>query len=271
MNPVSAEVWENREVAGGIYRLKLRPLGPAPHVAPGRFFMVQVGQGHDPLLRRPLGHLRTVRNEDGIHLVEFLYEARGRGTASLARISPPATISFIGPLGSGWRLDPLPKRVILVAGGMGVVPAYAAARHLSLLPKPPETDLIFGARGLRELVLLDDIKELPCRLSTCTEDGCVGEEGLVTDLLGPMLGGADSEESAVLACGPRPMLRAVAAMARERGVACQVSLEARMGCGMGACLTCSVAGADGRNRRVCKEGPVFMAGEIDWEALDDSP
>jgi len=277
LDPVSAEVWENKEVASGIFRLKLRPYGPAPRVAPGRFFMLGVGQGLDPLLRRPLGHLCTSVDDNGIHLLEFLYEVRGRGTRILSLAQPPRIVSFIGPLGRGWRLEVTPKRIMMVAGGMGVVPLYAAASALQLARPRPRVEFFFGAKTGRGLVLQAELEKRSTQFHPCTEDGCRGDKGLVTDLikaemkrLGEELERHKKEDKLILACGPRAMLKEVVKLARTADVPCQVSLEARMGCGMGACLTCSIKGADGNNLRVCQDGPVFAAEEVDWEALDES-
>lgn len=269
MDPVSAEIWENREIATGIFRLKLRPYGPAPRVAPGRFFMIGVGAGTDPLLRRPLSHLSTVINEEGIHLMEFLYEVRGRGTELLSLMQPPRILNYIGPLGNGWRLDRLPGKVIMAGGGAGAVPLYAAVKALILVKPKPEVLFIYGARTGRCLALAPDLGALAEDTMLCTDDGCRGEKGLVTDLLKRALTKADPHDTLVLACGPRPMLVEVARLTAERKIPCQVSLEARMACGMGACLSCSIKAADGANLRVCKEGPVFDATEVDWEALHE--
>jgi dihydroorotate dehydrogenase electron transfer subunit len=269
VNPVSAEVWENKEICPGVFRLKLRPYGPVPAVAPGRFFMLSVARGLDPLLRRPLGHLCNSTDDNGIHLMEFLYEVRGRGTRSLSLLQPPHIINYLGPLGHGWQLNPMPSNIIMVAGGMGVVPLYSAVRAIFLAKPRPRVTFLYGARSRRGLVLARELETMTAVLKLATDDGTAGVKGLVTDLLEPELKSA--RPALILACGPRPMLRATARMAKSAGAECQVSLEARMGCGLGACLTCSLAAADGRRLRVCQEGPVFPADLVDWKALDDLP
>ena len=270
MDPVSAEIWKNQEMATGIFRLQLRPYAPVRHVAPGRFFMIGLSTGYDPLLRRPLGHLGVRTTEESILVMEFLYEVRGRGTEVLSRLQPPRVISYIGPLGQGFRLEPLPTEVIMVAGGLGVVPLYAAASQLALRSPRPRVTFIYGAKTGRGLPLAPEISGLTADTILYTEDGSKGKRGLASQGLSETIkkikGGA-----VVLACGPRAMLREVARIAAKNHTACQVSLEARMACGLGACLTCAIKGADGKNRRVCQEGPVFMAEEVDWEALDDCP
>lgn len=271
MNPTSAEVWENRELSTGIFRLKLRPYGPARHFEPGRFFMLGMNHGQDPLLRRPLGGLCVSVNEEGAHLMEFLYEVRGRGTELISRLQPPRVVSWLGPLGEGWKLDPPPDRLIMIAGGMGVVPLYAAARMLELRNPRPKLEFIFGARKAQGLVLREELEKMCDRLILCTEDGSMGERAQATELLKKTPVPEKKSTALILACGPRAMLKETVKIARAQKIPCQVSLEARMACGLGACLTCTIKGAGGENLRVCKEGPVFNADQVDWEALDDQP
>jgi dihydroorotate dehydrogenase electron transfer subunit len=104
----------------------------------------------------------------------------------------------------------------------------------------------------------------------CTDDGSKGKKAFTTDILKEKIVDADKKNTMILSCGPRVMMKETARIAIEHGVGCLVSLEARMGCGLGACLTCVVKGTDGKNVRVCKEGPVFNSKDIDWEALDDN-
>ena len=268
VEPFPAEVREQREVAAGVFRLWLRPYAAQTGVAPGRFYMVAVGRGLDPLLRRPLSFLSAEPAADGAPGLTLLYEVRGRGTEMLAHLAPPHTLTLIGPLGRGFRLDAPPRRVILVGGGIGAVPLYAAAQALQRHPARPRVTFIYGARTGDLLVLAPELESSGHENLICTDDGCRGEKALTTDLLERELAADPGTGVTVLACGPRPMLQRLASVCRDRGAACQVSLEARMACGMGACLTCVIRGASGRNLRVCKEGPVFDAEEVDWEALD---
>ncbi|MFO8055881.1 MAG: dihydroorotate dehydrogenase electron transfer subunit [bacterium] len=269
MNPVPAEIKENRQEAPGIFRLVLELKQETTEARPGQFFMIRTAKGRDPLLRRPLGLLKTEPGHQGLDLC-FLYQVIGKGTRLLSRTLPGDETDLIGPLGTGWKLDESPSRIIAVAGGMGIVPLYAALAEVSGCEENIKTELVFGAATADEIVLLKELEAVAGRLTICTEDGCLGEKGLAPDLFKKVLAKADSEKSLVLACGPRPMLRKVRDICLKEGVACQVSMEARMGCGMGACLTCTVPGSAGTNLRVCKEGPVFDAREIDWEALDGS-
>ncbi len=273
MNPRAAKVVENRQEARGIFQLALDLDEGAPLPAAGQFYMVRTGKGHDPLLRRPLGSLKAEQiKERGLRLY-FLYQVRGKGTALLSGLLPGEKIDVIGPLGSGWRLEEPPSRVIAVAGGMGIVPLYAALQEIFGSKKGVRTELVYGARSGPELVLREELKEVADRVVLCTEDGCIGEQGMAPRFLNDLLaeGAEGAEKPLVLACGPRPMLRKVRQICADHDLDCQVSMEARMGCGMGACLTCSIPGASGDNLRVCREGPVFDAADIDWEKLDESP
>ena len=266
MVPFPALVIDQQELAPKVFRLTLRPCVSVADSAPGQFFMVGVTDSLDPLLRRPLSFLRADDDFDGRPRLVLIYEVRGRGTMLLSSSLPGRSISLIGPLGRGFRLNDAPARAILVGGGIGAVPLYAAAARLQ--DAGGEVTFIYGARTGDSLVLSPEIAATGAENLICTDDGCQGEKAFTTELLEREL---DDEQAdrLVLACGPRPMLKKVAALCRERHVLCQVSLEARMACGLGSCLTCIVRGATGQNLRVCKDGPVFDAAELDWEALDD--
>jgi dihydroorotate dehydrogenase electron transfer subunit len=205
MGPVAALIVENREVAADIFRLRLKPEGPDPDAAPGRFFMIGLNQGTDPLLRRPLSHLSAIVDGQGVHIMEFIYEVRGRGTRLLSKMKPPSAIDYIGPLGKGWDLDPLPEKVIMVAGGLGAVPLYAAAVSLTQAEPRPEVEFIYGARTGSCLALEPEIGEIVASSIVCTEDGCRGEKGLATDFLKRSLN-EPTKDTLILACGPRAML-----------------------------------------------------------------
>ena len=254
----------------------------APAIAraarPGQFVMLRVGDGFDPLLRRPMSIFRV---PPGGRSIEILYKVVGTGTARLARRPAGAALATLGPLGNGFALpDPAPRgrrapgrrgvagpRIVFVAGGIGIAIFPFVADALRRLGHRPL--LLFGARTRRDLVALDVFRRarIPCRVAT--EDGSAGIRGLVTRLLEPILRDAQrGGPMALYVCGPTPMMRAVAALALEAGVACQLALESQMPCGIGVCLGCVVrCTADGgapAYRRVCTEGPIFRAEEVLW-------
>ncbi len=254
-----AWVVHRENVGGEYYRLRLRPARPFA-AKPGQFAMVKVTDGIDPLLRRPLSIHRVVASEAGEF--EVLFRVAGAGTRRLARAQVGERLDVLAPLGRGFRLEG--KRPLLVGGGIGVAPLLFLAE--ALLERHLRPKLLLGGRADRDVLCHDDFACLAVPYALATEDGSLGEPGLVTRLLERELAGG-TDGAVVYACGPSPMLAAVAQLCREAGVPCQVSLEAHMACGVGACLGCVVPGTRETYLRVCKEGPVFDAGEIDWPGL----
>ncbi len=246
-------------LGGGHFRLRLRPARPL-RAEPGQFVMLRVGEGIDPLLRRPFSIHRTDPGETGEF--EILFRVVGRGTRLLSRLRAGDRVDALGPLGQGFRTDA--EHPVLVGGGVGVAPLLFLTERLLEQGRRPL--LLLGARTDRDLLCHQDFTCLavPCRVAT--EDGSAGEPGLVTGLLDRALDEA-APGTAVYACGPPAMLAAVAGRCRRAGVPCQVSLEAHMACGVGACLGCVVPGTDEPYLRVCREGPVVDANRVDWARL----
>lgn len=230
----------------------------------GQFVMVRTREGSDPLLRRPMSLYRVLPGRRG--RIQILYKVVGAGTRYLSRQPVGAALPTLGPLGNGFHMPEPGTRTALVAGGIGIAifPFLAEALRRAGRPAPV---LLYGGRSKRDLVALDFFRarRIPVRLAT--EDGSAGARGFVTRLLEPLLARRRAgERLEMFACGPTPMLKAVAAMATEAGVPCQLALESQMPCGIGACLGCVVpCPGDDRGpvfRRVCTEGPIFRAGEV---------
>ncbi len=252
----------NRKVAAGYYRMGISWKTPA--ITAGQFVMVRVGGGLDPLLRRPFGVYDMIGSRGGPRGtgIEILYKVVGAGTRVLAARRPGDFIDVMGPLGNGFPFPSGFRKVILVAGGMGIVPLYLLAKELR------GAVLLFGARKKEEAVFIKDFRKFTKSVRAATEDGSYGRNGLVTELLEEEL----SPGSAVYACGPSGMLKAASLLAARHGAKCFVSLERPMACGIGACLGCAVKmkprGEDGcRYRMVCSDGPVFDGEEIDWDSF----
>jgi len=255
----------NDEVAPGYFRLGLECKGAS--ALPGQFVMVRVSDGLDPLLRRPFGVYGVAGVSGGDPFkgdtLELLYKVVGRGTRILSLKKKNESVNVLGPVGNGFPEPGKDKRLIMVAGGMGLVP------FLMLSRKTGGGLLLYGARGKSEAGLADDFRLAGCKVLVSTVDGSVGVQGLVTDLLEKEI----TDESAVYACGPVGMLKAVSLMAASKGVKCHVSLERSMACGIGVCLGCAVKVKNHREvenknyAMVCSEGPVFDSEDIDWEAL----
>ena len=251
----SATVVENREV--GAYRLisALDSDGPRDP-RPGQFYMLAVdggwgGDGERPYLPRAFSYARATAAEDGVRL-EFLLEAIGPGTRALGRLRPGEGLALVGPLGVGFRPPPESARPVLVGGGIGTAPLLCLSEELGT----GEVLLGFRAREHAEAAALFEGE-----VSVATDDGSVGRQALVTDLLRESLD-REGPDAAVHACGPPPMLEAVRALCVERGVSAQLALEAGMACGFGACFGCAVPTRDGYVR-LCLEGPVLEADALE--------
>ncbi len=214
---------------------------------PGQFVQISV-PADAGFLRRPLGIAEVSRTEGWIRLI---YRQVGRGTEGLASAETGTSVSVLGPLGRGFYTGL--EHPLLVGGGMGLTPLlFFAAAHSN-------ASVLMGGRT-REEVFWEEIYRPHVReCFVTTDDGSYGTQGFVTTLLPKLL--KDGAYDGVAVCGPPVMMERVAAIAAEYGVPCEVSLEKRMACGLGACLSCAVDTKSGR-RKVCKDGPVFPAGEV---------
>lgn len=233
-----ATILSNRLIATATMEMKVEIAPQA--VAPGTFFHVKTSE----LLRRPL----SVANVEG-NVVTFLYKVIGSGTADLATRRTGDALDILGPLGNGFPLEQTGKRVVLVGGGIGVPPLYYTRRLLAA--QGIETVAILGFDTKTSIFYEDAFRELGETIIT-TVDGTYGEMGFVT---GPL---ARVEADVLFSCGPEPMLKAVAASQIEERY---ISIENRMGCGIGACFAC-VCEAPGGYVKVCSDGPVFRAEEV---------
>ncbi len=263
---VTVEVTRNVDLGHGNFLLEFA----APHIAaatePGQFFMIGI-PGSEILLRRPfcVCGLPGTFAESPPGAVQLLCKIVGRGTSLMASLKPGATLDVLGPLGRGFdTVVAAGVSPVLVAGGIGSAPFPALAAALSRGGARPR--MLYGAGTAEDLPLLDWFREHCEIVSVATEDGSLGFKGLVTELLEKELARAGARVR-LYGCGPEPMLRAMARMTRERGVPCELSLEAQMACGFGVCLGCVVAtrtGGEVGYERVCVEGPVMDAEKLAW-------
>ena len=247
------------DAAGGIRLLKLEAPSLAQAARPGKFVMLKVNSGTEPLLARPF----SIHGADQ-QSISILYQVVGKGTRILSQTEPGSRLSLWGPLGKGFELGA--GKTVLVAGGMGVAPLCFAAARLGRLGV--EVRLLCGfARGPEAKAMAAHLKKelngCGAQISVATEDGGLGVKGLVTELMETHLPGS----AGVLACGPMAMLKNVARLCAQTRTPCQVSLEAPMACGLGACLGCAVPAAQGGYLRACQEGPVLESGQVDWDRL----
>jgi len=253
-----AEIVRTEKFSDDIYRFTVKASDIAAEAKPGQFVMIQVGEGLDPLLRRPFSVHQVI--EGG--LVQVLFKVIGRGTLTLSRQRRGEFLDILGPLGKGFRNNEA-KKHYLVGGGIGIAPLLFLAEELLKKNEFSAIKVFLGARSGAEInMLVDDFAGLGLEVMFSTEDGSMGPKGLVTELIKPL---AENDQVMVYGCGPHPMLRAVAGICRDKSWDCQVSLETIMACGLGACLGCTVLQADLKGYvHVCKDGPVFKAEEVAW-------
>ncbi|HOZ73532.1 MAG TPA: dihydroorotate dehydrogenase electron transfer subunit [Spirochaetales bacterium] len=253
----------NRPVADG-YR-ELRFAWPhddgrrADDPVPGRFFTLRAGGRYDPALRRPFAFSDWRPAGDAA----CVFQLRGRGTEYLAALRPGDGLDVLGPLGRGFGRPPRGSRPMLVAGGIGVGPmlylaATLAADAAAGLCEAPI--LVVGARTAS----LVPVAMLPAGTAVCTDDGSAGFSGTVTDWLASFDPGLPP---AFYACGPTPMMAAVAAVAASRRAPYEASVEQWMACGVGACAGCAVRLRSGEYAKACSDGPVLDGSTVDWEAM----
>ena len=223
---------------------------------PGQFVHVKCGDGL--LLRRPISVCSCMEGEPEDTLA-IVFEVRGEGTQWLADRVKGESVDVLGMLGNGFTMKH-DGRYLLVGGGIGIPPMRGCAQYTY-----GRSTAILGGRSADKIILQNCFADECAKVLIATDDGSLGYHGFVDALVRQELE-QDKNYDAVLACGPRPMLRNVARVAQEFGLPCQVSMEERMGCGVGACLVCACDMADGSRKHVCKDGPVFDSREVDWDA-----
>ncbi len=216
---------------------------------PGQFFGIKVNKREDLLLRRPV----SVADVSGKFL-RFVFKVVGKGTQELSQAKPGDEWDVLGPLGK-----PAPlvknKEVIMCAGGVGAAPLLFLAR---VLKEKNRVVVLLGARTSSELILVNDFRQLKVKVNLATEDGTLGEKGVVTELAMKVI--RDFKSPVVFACGPKPMLEFL--MEKVENVPVWGFLEGRMGCGLGICYCCAVKKRNDGYIRLCKEGPVVLLSEV---------
>lgn len=254
----TAVVRRSDEVARGIRVIALDVQGSAPVPVPGQFYQVDCGGGREHLLPRPIGAF-DARGSDGGLALAFMVEAVGWGTERLCSLGAGDEIRVLGPLGRGFSI-PGSVDTLLVSGGVGLAPLHFLAMSMDRM-----------GLGYTMLAGVSSRDKCPSMLAALngdvtivSDDGSVGDSGLVCDKVGARL--ELGAFSMVYTCGPEAMMSVVAREAEARDVPCEVSLDARMACGIGACRGCVKAGAEGKNLCVCTDGPVFDSRAVDWSA-----
>ncbi len=253
MQQLRARIISNRTAGEDTFIIRVESESLANSIVPGQFVHVRVHDGLDPLLRRPLSlHRRSA--EQG--WIELLFKVKGRGTRLLAGRAPGEDLDVIGPLGNGF---PRPGDVLyMIGGGMGVAPLGAVVEDVC--GAGGKATVLIGARSKSALLCVEEFKGLGAEVRVATEDGSAGFNGLVSGLLAEL-----PAPTAIFCCGPAGMTKAIVRYALDGDVQCWASVEERMGCGIGMCRGCAVPVVEGDGvvyKRVCRDGPVFTAGEL---------
>lgn len=236
-------ILDNEEIAGGIFKMTLESEGQE-FDSPGQFAMIDIP---GKFLRRPI----SVSSFDSERYT-LIYKVVGEGTDILSKMERNRNIDVITGLGTGYDLNKIPDDATLVGGGIGIPPLLSLVKNLIMQGK--RCKVILGYNTKEEIFLKDEFSNFARELKIITRDGSFGDKGLVTDLI--------DNEKYICSCGPIGMLKEVA----KKANAGQFSLEARMGCGFGVCMGCSILTKNG-SKRICKEGPVFDKEELLWENL----
>lgn len=249
MKDYIATIVKNERIAENIYAVTF-DLGEKPQVRAGQFGDILVGGTH--LLRRPI----AVCKVDGTQ-VTYCYQIKGEGTKTLKTMGAGTRLNVLMPLGNGFFVEENEKKVALVGGGVGVFPLVSVVREYGA---SKEISAYIGYRNKDAVCGVEEFEKAK-KFVGVTDDGSYGEKMNAVQAFAADLKKGNRPD-VVLACGPTPMLRALKALVDEENLPCYVSLEERMGCGIGACLVCVCDLTNGKKARVCKDGPVFNANEV---------
>lgn len=235
--------------------LKLTHNEKLPEMLPGQFVEVKVDGSPNTFLRRPISINNVIEEQNELHLLVAIV---GDGTRCIAQLRPNDSVNVMLPLGNGFTLPQAPTaKHLLVGGGVGVAPLLYLGKKIKEMGN--EATFLLGARSAKDLLMIDAFKAIG-RVFITTEDGSKGEKGFVTNhsIL------SNETFDLISTCGPKPMMMAVARYAEKSNTECEVSLENKMACGLGACLCCVEKTQDKGNVCICTEGPVINVKKLYW-------
>lgn len=239
-----------QEIAKGIFDFTVESSDIAQSTQCGQFLHINCGDS--TFLRRPISICDAGNGE-----VRFIFEVKGDGTKELAKKEIGDFIDIFGPLGHGFEISESIKKPVIIGGGIGVFPLYKLAKELK------SSNVFLGFRSADRVVMEREFENVSDMVIVGTDDGSYGYNGYIAAAMEQYLN--NNECDMIYSCGPMPMLKAVKKIAEERGIKCQISLEQRMGCGIGACLVCSCeTNNEGSEKysKVCTNGPVFYSEEV---------
>ncbi len=260
-----AEITKKVEIAPGIFDFKIMSRDIANEAIPGQFLNIKCSDSLSALLRRPVSICNVNPANDE---VRFIFQVRGDGTRLLSEKKVGDTIDLLGPLGNGFSVCSSCENPLLIGGGIGVFPLMMLAKKLNI----NNTSIFLGFKNKNMVVLNDEFEKVCSDFKIATDDGSYGVKGYVTQLMEEKIN--TSKVDIVYACGPEPMLKIVQKICIDKGIPCQLSMEQRMGCGIGACLVCAckikVKGISPKTeawayKHVCKDGPIFNGDNVIFE------
>ena len=267
---IKVKILSREEVAPNICLMKLKAPEIAQEAFPGQFIHIKCSKDNYPLLRRPLSIHRIDKEKGEIFI---LFQIMGEGTKLLADKTIGDDLNILGPIGNGFNIYPESKKIMIVGGGIGVAPLLALCEES--IRQGKEVRVLIGALKKELVIGEESFKILRAKVDVATDDGSYQYKGLVTDLLERIIGEGCLADQ-IFACGPKPMLKEINEIVLKANIDCQVSLEERMGCGIGACLgcVCKIKAKEKNNKqnqikyiykRVCVDGPVFGGSEVVWD------
>ncbi len=256
-----AKLIKKEQLKSDIYKFSVQAPEIVKEAKPGNFIEIRVSDQTEPFLRRPIS-IYNLEKENGI--LEFIFQVKGKGTEILSKKKENDLIDIIGPLGYGTFKYDQYKNLGIIGGGIGVFPLYELAKCAKKDNKNVNTYL--GFRNKDYVVLEDEFQNISDYLTITTDDGSYAKQGFAINFLEKDI--EEGKIDAIYACGPLPMLKAVQKLAIEKNIPCQISLEEKMGCGLGVCLGCAVKTAKSPKDapeywHVCKAGPVFQAKDVE--------
>jgi len=259
----SSSVLSKKILQPEIFKLTLSSSIISKAAKPGNFVHIKAGLTDNPLLRRAFS-IHSVKKEK--NSFDVLFRIMGKGTEILSRATPGEVLDILGPIGNSFSLPPEGREIMLVAGGMGIAPLWFLFTHLIKKFDRSKLTFFLGAKSKRELLYVEKLKAIKDLLVITTDDGSAGIKGQVTDAFLKEIRRRDSDyrNLVIYSCGPHLMLSKMSEISKSYDLFCQVSLETHMPCGVGACWGCVVKMKDGAYERVCVDGPVFDAREVNF-------
>jgi len=250
------KIHSNIMLANNIYKMTIESEHVSQNARPGQFINVKCCEGINALLRRPIS-ICNVDREKGTF--DIIFQIKGIGTELLAKKQKGDLVDIIAPLGKEFDISTEYKNIAVVGGGIGIFPLLFLLNEKESVKK----SAFLGFRSKDFIVLENEFKKSSNGLFISTDDGSFGYKGLITDLLEKDI--VENNYDLIYTCGPMPMIKKVVEIANKNNIKCQVSLEQRMGCGIGACLVCACKtklGDEWEYSHVCKDGPVFWSSEV---------